>query len=385
MKLLFVAAVSHEKLLADLLKAQPRYYGIQGQYFMRLMLLGLRENGVDVRVLSNFLGASYLLAGNACEQTIRENGIEYNYLSRKRRGGYISTWRKAIRFIKQWKREAGNEKTVVLCDGLNFTLLMACHLCKWLYRIETVVFLTDMPRYLAKGLPARVRAWMQECIIHRMSGFMTLTRYMDEDLNRHHRPGIVIEGMVDASVQRSSAGTTPREKVCLYSGSIHKIYGIKRLVDSFLLMNRPGWVLEIYGDGDYREELVEIASHHACIVYGGLLSREQIVERQKQVSLLINPRPSEYEYTRYSFPSKTMEYMLSGTPVLTTKLPGIPAEYDQYLYYFEGESVEAMAGKLTEILSMDYACCLSRAKAAQQFVMSQKNNVTQMQKLISIL
>lgn len=382
---MFVAPVSHEKLLAYLLKEHPRYYGIQGQYFMRLMLLGLRENGVDVRVLSSFLGACYLPAGTAGYRPICEGGIEYNYLPRKLRGGYIATLIKAIRFIKQWKRETGKEKSVVLCDGLNFTLLTACYLCKCFWGIESFVFLTDMPRFLAKGFPSRVRAWIQECIIHRMSGFMTLTRYMDDDLNRHHRPGVVIEGMVDASVQCVSADTAPREKVCLYSGSIHKIYGIKRLVDSFLLMNRPGWVLEIYGDGDYREELVEIASRHASVVYGGLLSREQIVERQKRVSLLINPRPSGYEYTRYSFPSKTMEYMLSGTPVLTTRLPGIPAEYDSYLYYFEGESVEAMAGKLSEILSMDYACCLSRAKAAQQFVMSQKNNVIQMQKLKSML
>ena len=38
MNILFVASVVHEKLLIEILKTQPRYYGIQGQYFMRLML-----------------------------------------------------------------------------------------------------------------------------------------------------------------------------------------------------------------------------------------------------------------------------------------------------------------------------------------------------------
>ena len=53
MNVLFVASVVHEKLLIEILKTQPRYYGIQGQYFMRLMLLGLKANGVKVNVLSN--------------------------------------------------------------------------------------------------------------------------------------------------------------------------------------------------------------------------------------------------------------------------------------------------------------------------------------------
>ena len=59
MNILFVASVVHEKLLIEILKTQPRYYGIQGQYFMRLMLLGLKANGVKVNVLSNNLAYRY--------------------------------------------------------------------------------------------------------------------------------------------------------------------------------------------------------------------------------------------------------------------------------------------------------------------------------------
>ena len=32
MNILFVASVVHEKLLIEILKTQPRYYGIQGQF-----------------------------------------------------------------------------------------------------------------------------------------------------------------------------------------------------------------------------------------------------------------------------------------------------------------------------------------------------------------
>lgn len=218
-----------------------------------------------------------------------------------------------------------------------------------------------------------------------MDAFVTLTNYMDADLNPNHKPSVVIEGMVDVRAKCESNKGRRREKVCMYSGSIHKVYGIKKLLDSFLAMNNTDYILEIYGDGDYGAELVELAAKHDRIIYKGLVSRDVIVARQKQVALLINPRPSSYEYTQYSFPSKIMEYMLSGTPVLTTKLPGIPAEYDKYLYYFEDESIEAMANKMSEVLSMDYTECLRKASEAQSYVMNEKNNFLQMKKLLSIL
>ena len=64
-------------------------------------------------------------------------------------------------------------------------------------------------------------------------------------------------------------------------------------------------------------------------------------------TLLINPRFSNEEYTKYSFPSKNMEYMASGTPILTTKLPGMPKEYYEYIYLFEEESIEGMKNKMS--------------------------------------
>ena len=38
----------------------------------------------------------------------------------------------------------------------------------------------------------------------------------------------------------------------------------------------------------------------------------------------VNPRQNNEEFTKYSFPSKTMEYLASGVPVVAYKLDGIP-------------------------------------------------------------
>ena len=46
-----------------------------------------------------------------------------------------------------------------------------------------------------------------------------------------------------------------------------------------------------------------------------------------------------------------MEYMASGTPVLTTRLPGMPAEYYPYVEFIDEETPEGIARALKRVLS----------------------------------
>ena len=81
---------------------------------------------------------------------------------------------------------------------------------------------------------------------------------------------------------------------------------------------------------------------HANIRYFGFVSHERALELQAKAALLINPRSPKGVFTRYSFPSKTLEYMRSGKPVVCHRLEGIPEEYDPYLQYIEGEGAGAI-------------------------------------------
>ncbi len=52
----------------------------------------------------------------------------------------------------------------------------------------------------------------------------------------------------------------------------------------------------------------------------------------------------------YSFPSKTFEYMVSGTPFLTTRLKGIPQEYDKYIYSINDSDINLIKKEIETIL-----------------------------------
>ena len=103
------------------------------------------------------------------------------------------------------------------------------------------------------------------------------------------------------------------------------------------------------------------------------------------MSLLINPRSSAGEFTKYSFPSKTMEYMLSGKPVIMYKLDGIPNEYDEYLYYVEGNSAEDMKNSIVDLLEADKFDVFKRAEKSANFVLENKKPSIQAKKILDLI
>ena len=80
-----------------------------------------------------------------------------------------------------------------------------------------------------------------------------------------------------------------------------------------------------------------------------------------------------------------MEYMASGTPVLTTVLPGMPKEYYPYVFFLEDETVEGIARVLPELLAKSDEELFEKGSRARAFVLDQRNNLVQAQKIIQML
>ena len=104
-----------------------------------------------------------------------------------------------------------------------------------------------------------------------------------------------------------------------------------------------------------------------------------------EATRLVKPRPSDEEFVKYSFPSKTMEYMSTGTPVLTTALPCLPEEYLPHLYFFREETPQGMAEALRQVLSLTDEELFQKGCQARQFVLRERNNVVQAAKVLEML
>lgn len=362
--------------------------GQQVQKYNRLLIEGLSKNkGVDVNTVSCLpitrQNTKKILLP-LCSEV--EGNIKYNYIPMinvpliKNFFVFICSFLLTLRLCKIKK-----EDTVIICDILNISVAFGAVLAAKLSRKKSVGIVTDIPAmiYGEKSLNTKISMWL----LYSFSSYVFLTKEMNKLVNRHNRPYVVLEGHVDINMQDIHNTLTEKyaEKVCIYAGGLNRIYGIDYLVNGFLKANIENSILHIYGTGDYEQEVKKICSQTDKVKYFGVVSNDLVVSEQLKATLLINPRPTTEEYTKYSFPSKNMEYMLSGTPTLTTKLPGMPQEYDEFVYLIQEENECGLARVLTEILNLDTGILHLKGANAKEFVLKNKNNVLQAKKILDML
>lgn len=213
--------------------------------------------------------------------------------------------------------------------------------------------------------------------------YVLLTEQMNEVVNPKGRPHIVMEALCDSSLLRETHMLVPKShpRTVLYAGGVYERYGLKMLAEGFLKANVPDAILIYFGEGSYVEEYKALCEEHPNLEYRGVVPNEEIMREEQMATLLVNPRFTTEEFTKYSFPSKNMEYMASGTPLLTTKLPGMPKEYYPYVFLFEEETIDGYADAISEALALSESELSTLGESAKQFVLQHKNNIEQARRI----
>ena len=290
-----------------------------------------------------------------------------------------------------------NKDQIIICDILNQSIANAARACGKRYNIPVLGIVTDVPGYTS-GARRKTASFFRRKIaefagkiaeknLGKYDAYLLLTEKMNGVVNKNNKPYIVLEGHSDSKMQFAENDLQKKStpKVIMYAGGIHKEFGIQRLVNAFIRGKFTDYELHIYGDGNFQKELAELAEKTPNLVYHGVRPNSEIVEAQLRATLLLNPRLTDAEYVKYSFPSKTMECMASGTPLCTTRLPGMPSDYYPYVYFFDDESEDGMLEALNGLLSKDAAELHSFGLAAKNFVMTEKTNVKQAKKLVDFV
>jgi glycosyltransferase involved in cell wall biosynthesis len=227
------------------------------------------------------------------------------------------------------------------------------------------------------GLLEHVDFYAQTHSIANFAGVIALTEQIIHDF-APRLPSLVIEGGVTHSVVESdiyvnNSCDNPEEMICLFSGSLNEINGIDLLLHAFARIADANYRLWIFGDGPLRDIVQVAVGQDSRIVYWGRLPNEQVRKYQRQVTVLVNPRSSQHLITRYTFPSKLLEYMQSGRPVITALLPGLPAEYSEFVFPLSDETPNGLADLICRVCSLPPQELQLFGQKAQQFVLQNKN------------
>ena len=360
-------------------KVKPAF---QSQKYHRLLIEGLAAAAkVDV-VANPPVNRSVLSAKFVRLPREEEGGASYRYIPAIRNplvkavAVGCGTFFRTLFLIRK--------DSAVIVDGLNRMTALSAMLAARLRGKPCVGIVTDLPDMLGGSSFSKKLA---NFVIDHCTHYVLLTEAMNDYLNQKGKPYVILEGHADITmadrIPAMEKKTEPR--ICFYAGGVSKQYGLSNLVEGFRNANLPNARLHIYGPGDYVKELQQIAAEDQRFFYGGMLLNTEIVKKEQEATLLVNPRPTGEEYVKYSFPSKTMEYMASGPPVLTTVLPGMPKEYHSYVYLLEDETADGITRKLKEVLANSDETLFRKGMEARKFVLEQKNNVIQASKILDML
>jgi len=385
MRVQYASSVMRNQDFLELFPDRSKMPGQQAQKFHRLMIAGLEANGCDVDVVS----AAPLTPQNYAKKIFpggchREGKVRYRYLKTINLPVVKNLCQLAGGFFRVLF--GGKKDTFVVCDVLHATVALGAAAAARLVGKPCVGIVTDLPELMVTDSVSRSYSNLVDRVLKLCSHYVLLTEQMNEVVNPLHKPYVIIEGLCDQGMAHT-VRPEQRDPIrsCIYAGLLDARYGVKTMVDAFLLADVPNARLDVYGGGPYAQELAQVAETSDKVSFHGTVSVDTVVEAELKAALLINPRPTHEEFTKYSFPSKNMEYMVSGTPVLTTKLAGMPEEYKQYVYLFEEESVEGMAQSFQQVLSLPREELDARGAAAKKFVLKDKNNAVQTEKIIQMI
>lgn len=387
MNILYLSNASSSKKYDEIFCKNQNYACQQSYKFNKLLAEGFAENNCDITMITglsvNDKNTSRKIFHYSEDS---ENNVNYQYLSflnfKYIRQALIYV--NAIKQIKKWMKQKGHG--AIVCDVLNYMLLKAAiKCCKNNSRFQLVGIVTDLPEILSSKLSSKEKK--HNALIRKCDKFILLTAEMYSKLEIKNKSFIVIEGICNKKMEEvdNTLENKYEKLVVLYSGLLHKKYGIKNLVNGFILANIPNTELHIYGDGDWKNELINIQSKNPNIKYFGIKDNEYVVNEQIKATLLVNPRPINEEFVKYSFPSKNLEYLASGTPMLTTNLPAMPEEYRDYCFVIDGFTEEDIKNSLLKVFanSREYLC--EYGLKAKAWVLKNKNNVAQTSRIIKYI
>ena len=383
-RIIYASFMCSEEYFSGLFRDSPNMPGQAVQKYNRLLAEGLG----NVPGISVFAVSEIPITRNNHKSLLyrgrdeKVNGVRYHYLPLinihgiKDIGAVLSGFLSCVRLAV-----GAGRRTFVIADILNAPVALGSYIASRFAHIRYIAVVTDLPEYVYSSHDKAYSA-VSRALLKRADSFVFLTKQMNDRYNRGRKPYVVIEGLVDNRKRKESFHKTDDVFRVVYTGSIHKKYGIGMLAEGFVRAGLSGAELHIYGNGDMKEELEKLSSQHENIYYHGSVIIEEAVRAQENAALLVNPRPSEGEYTKYSFPSKTMEYMVSGRPVLMTGLEGMPVEYHEHVWLLEDETVEGMASALKRIYEKAPSELSEKGQKAREFVLNNKNNAAQAQRLV---
>ena len=276
-------------------------------------------------------------------------------------------------FIKNIRK---NDKIIIY--NINLPIILPIILIKKFINIKLIVIVADIfvnnenKENKIREIIDKFSFIIQKILIKKIDVIIAVNKLILEDFKINN--GVVLGGGVNREDKKEKFDIKlKKKKKVIFAGRIDHLNGIDFLLDAFDYIKNKNIELYIYGKGPLLE-LVKIKEKiNPNVHYGGYIEEQEMMNELIKGDLLIIPRRKTLKTLRYTFPSKLYEYLLSGTPVLITNIPGLEDDFKKYLYVKDTENPEVLMAEIEEILSISSEKLNLKGKLAQNFILKEKN------------
>lgn len=388
--IIFLGLKFNEDTLQKDLTESKSSVSLAAHVFQSTVIKGLRDaSSYPVHVLSvQPVGCAPLNHKKwKIDSCLYEGGMQVGYINLPG----IKQIELCIKIILKAKSIVKNNKyknILIILYSAHFPFLMASYILKKMFdNVKLVLIQTDcvpgigdMPEYMTFYRKMLGKALLR--YIYIIDAFVVLTKYLERILNKHKKPYYIMECIADSEQRASIVKSESEDKIILYTGTTSLEYGLKELACAFKYIKSARLVICGSGTGD--EKIKKLSEECNNVTFLGQISRAQIEKLRDQCDFLINPRRPTGGYTKYSFPSKTAEYLMSSKPVLAYKLEGIPDDYDEFINYLSAETPKQIAEELEYYLSMDYSLLQAKSNRAREYMLNNKTQYHQAKKMTQL-
>lgn len=396
MKILFLGGLYPKELYNKIYSRSKRSFQIAANNLQWAFIEGLDTHYDDLTILT----APFISSFPIGYKDLHFRGIQFshNNIANDKCISFINTpftrsWsikRNLKRELRMWCSSNSERKCIVIYSLQAHLMTVASEVKKEFSDLIICQIVADLPQYMGvnlvyKKLGLQIKALkIINICLKNIDCFVLLSESMKDKLDVKDRPYVRIEGIYQ-NRERVIKFKKTTKKIILYTGALSNNYGLSNLLGAFSMIESSEFLLWFCGDGEMKDKIIEKTIIDRRIKYFGTLPFEKVKILQQRVTVLINPRTSEGDFTKYSFPSKTMEYLASGTPTIMYYLPAVPDEYYQYIYVPKDESIECLKQTIIEVCSKPREELNLFGEKASQFILSRKNPKIQVQKIYEML
>jgi glycosyltransferase involved in cell wall biosynthesis len=236
----------------------------------------------------------------------------------------------------------------------------------------------------------RIDYWLHKKSLPLFDGLVVITNAIAHDF-APRVPYLLIEGGISHDLITQYQALTAvlhKDKDCftvVVTGKLDEVNGIHLILEAISLVKDTRFRLHIAGAGPLENIIKEAAGKDNRIIFHGFLSYDDVLKLYAAADLLVNMRLTQRINTRYFFPSKTMEYLASGVPVITTCPGNMTDEYGDLAYLLHDETAEALADMMIFVAAVPEVQRRDLGRSAQCYMAEHKTWDSQAVKIAQFL